>query len=107
MDEFKIINQIGMGGFGLIYSVKWIKNNELYAEKCIIEQKNPEKYNYYIIMELGEKDWEREIIMRSACSLYYSEYELFEIIKQLVKTLSLMQKNNITHRDIKPQNILI
>ena len=78
----------------------------IYGDKCVALQR-PNEYNYYIIMELGEKDWEREIIIRSASSLFYSEYELFEIIKQLVKTLSLMQKNNITHRDIKPQNILI
>ena len=38
---------------------------------------------------------------------YYSENELLDIILQLVKTLSLMQKNNITHRDVKPQNILL
>ena len=25
----------------------------------------------------------------------------------MVKTLSLMEKNNITHRDVKPQNILL
>ena len=30
-----------------------------------------------------------------------------EIINQLIKTFALLQKNNITHRDIKPQNILI
>ena len=28
-------------------------------------------------------------------------------MRQLIKTLSLLQKNHITHRDIKPQNILI
>ena len=58
-------------------------------------------------MELGGQDWEREILTRKSILLYYSEYELFQIILQLVKTLSLMQKNNVTHRDIKPQNILI
>ena len=26
---------------------------------------------------------------------------------QIVKTFSLLQKNHITHRDIKPQNIMI
>ena len=33
--------------------------------------------------------------------------ELLDIIKQLVKCYSLLQKCNITHRDVKPQNILI
>ena len=39
--------------------------------------------------------------------LYYSEYELFQIISQLVKTLALMQKHHLTHRDIKPHNIIL
>ena len=89
--------------------IKKIGDNGLiniYGDK-IVRGKKPNEYHYYIIMELGGIDWEREIIMRKSHSLFYSEYELFEIIKQLVKTLSSMQKNSITHRDIKPQNILI
>ena len=79
---------------------------KIYGDKCLPSQR-PNEFDYYIIMELGEKDWEKEMIMREKCSYYYSEYELLQIILQLVKTLSLMQKNNITHRDIKPQNIII
>ena len=63
--------------------------------------------NYYIIMELGERDWEKDIQVRFLHQKYYSEYELYQIIYQLVKTLSLMQRYNVSHRDIKPQNILI
>ena len=58
-------------------------------------------------MEIGELDWEKEIISRTKNNLYYTEEELFNIASQLIKTLSLMQKNHITHRDIKPQNILV
>ena len=79
---------------------------KIYGDKIIL-QKKPNQYHYYILMELGERDWEREIIIRKTYSLYYTEYELFQIIKQLVKTLSLMEKNRVTHRDIKPQNILL
>ena len=79
---------------------------KIYGDK-LIPQKKPNEYHYYILMELGEKDWEREILIRKSCSLYYTEHELFQIIIQLVKTLSLMQKNKVTHRDIKPQNIII
>ena len=64
-------------------------------------------YSYYIIMELAERDWEKEIQIRLLHQKYYTEYELLQITIQLVKTLSLMQKNKISHRDIKPQNILI
>ena len=70
-------------------------------------QKNQKEYNYYEIMEIGERDWEQEIDIRRRKGLYYSEKEIFNIAKQLVKTLSLLQKHHITHRDIKHQNILI
>ena len=144
LDEFKIIKQIGVGGFGKIYSVQWNINNEIYAlKKLILDKnelnifknkvkivkdlirttdhngfikiygdkcvplKNKDEFLYYIIMELGERDWLKELKIRESYLLYYSEKELFDIIIQLVKTLALMQKNKVTHRDIKPQNILL
>ena len=58
-------------------------------------------------MELANIDWEKEIKKRREKKQYYTEGELFDILKQLTSTFSLLQKNNITHRDIKPQNILI
>ena len=76
----------------------------IYSNLC---EKNNNEYNYYELMELGEMDWEKEIIARRKYDFYYSEDEIFNIASQLIKTLSLLQKNKITHRDIKPQNILI
>ena len=58
-------------------------------------------------MELAEKDWDQEIAQRKKYNIYYSEKELFIIMSQLISTLSLLQKNHITHRDIKPKNILL
>ena len=78
----------------------------IYGDKCIPVAR-PNEYHYYIIMELVEKDWEVELKRRRVNLEFYTEYELLNITKQLVKTLSIMQKNNVTHRDIKPQNILI
>jgi NIMA (never in mitosis gene a)-related kinase len=69
--------------------------------------KKSEQYFYYEIMELAERDWEKEINIRKKGFDYYSEKELINIMAQLVKTLSQLQKNHITHRDIKLQNILI
>jgi serine/threonine protein kinase len=80
---------------------------KIFAENYTPAYNFQKAYNYYIIMELGERDWEKEIQMRLLHLQYYTEYELYQIIYQLVKTLSLMQKYNVTHRDIKPQNILI
>ena len=58
-------------------------------------------------MELGDRDWEKEIKIRLLHQKYYSEYELFQIVYQLVKTLSIKKMNKISHRDVKPQNALI
>ena len=60
----------------------------------------------YEIMELAEKDWETEISNRNKEKKYSTEFELMEIFRHLVKTFALLQYNHITHRDIKPQNIL-
>ena len=65
------------------------------------------KYIYYELMEKCEKDWNTEISNRNKLGLYYSEIEIINIMTQLINTLSLLQKNHITHRDIKPQNILV
>ena len=77
---------------------------QIYGDACI---KKGSQYYYYEVLELAERDWEQEIIIRRRNLKYYSEHELINIMWQLVKTLSLLQKNHITHRDIKLQNILL
>ena len=79
---------------------------KLYGDKCIPRQKIDEFF-YYVIMELAETDLEKEINKRRSYNRFYAEEELLNFILQMVKTLSLMEKNNITHRDVKPQNILL
>jgi serine/threonine protein kinase len=144
--EFIKIKELGKGTEGTIYSVKWKRNNKIYALKkssiglvenvkkrqeeikmlkdfrkrtgsdgviriygdlCLKSKKSRYYYDFYEIMELAEIDWDQEIENRSQFNLYYSEYELMEIMGQIVKTFALLQKNHITHRDIKPQNIMI
>ena len=78
---------------------------KLYGDQC--EQKNEAEYIYYVLMELANIDWENEIKKRSEIKKFYTEGELMEILGQLIRSFALLQKNNITHRDIKPQNILI
>ena len=77
----------------------------LYGDQC--EQKNEAEYIYYVLMELASIDWENEIKKRREIKKFYTEGELIVILNQLIETFSLLQKNNVTHRDIKPQNILI
>ena len=78
---------------------------KIYGNK--IEQINENQYIYYVLMELALIDWEKELNERNKIKKYYTESELIVIIKSLVKTFAQLQKNNICHRDIKPQNILI
>ena len=70
-------------------------------------KKKGSEYYYYVLMEIAERDWEKELLERKKNKQYYSEKEIFMIMVQLIKTLSLLQINHITHRDIKPQNILV
>jgi serine/threonine protein kinase len=58
-------------------------------------------------MEVGKTDWEKEINQRLIKNNFYSEKELLNILIQLVKALNYLQKNNISHRDIKAQNVLV
>ena len=64
-------------------------------------------YGFFVLMELAFTDWEQEIKKRYENKNYYTEGQLIQILKNLIKTFSELQKNNISHRDIKPQNILI
>jgi len=73
----------------------------------LVKNRGYGNYFYYVLMEMADKDWEQELLDRQKYKQYYSEEELFIIISQLIKTLSLLQYNHITHRDVKPQNILI
>ena len=73
-----------------------------------IQTKKLDKLTYvmYILMELADYDWEKEIKKRSKLKLYYTEKELINILKSLIETFSLLQTKGISHRDVKPQNIL-
>lgn len=139
-DEYKLLQTIGEGSYGMIYLVEEIYTcNKLAMKKIIINnekqlitftneyeiihqinhsnilkikglshKKLDETTNVlYILMELAKTDWDREIKLRAMNKNYYTEVELIKIIKQLLDGLSYLQENNIAHRDIKAQNILI
>ena len=74
-----------------------------------IESKKLDKTTFvvYVLMELAQRDWEKEIANREKKNWYYSEEELIIILKNLVYTFAELQRHNISHRDIKPQNILL
>ena len=88
-----LLKKIKSGGICKIYGDIWLKKNNLYY--------------YYVLMEKAEKDMEQELVIRGNYAQFYSEVDLTNVLCQLILTCSQLQKNNIAHRDIKPQNILI
>ena len=71
------------------------------------KQLDPTTYVIYVLMELAITDWEKEILSRQKTKNYYSEKELMTILSSLINTFAELQKKKISHRDIKPQNILL
>ena len=71
---------------------------------CVLDNTT---FALYILMENAQCDWYKEIRNRVSVSKYYKEKELLNILGQLVSGFSFLQKHNICHRDIKPQNILL
>ena len=65
-------------------------------------------YALYVLMELSETDWDKEIKKKLSQGKNYSEKELINILYQLASALLYIQdKCHVSHRDIKPQNILV
>ena len=61
----------------------------------------------YILMELADNDWSKEIDDKKNTGTYYTEEEILSILRKMTYTLALLQSKNISHRNIKPTNILI
>jgi len=92
--EIKILNEFNHENIIKTYGISFKKLDET-------------TYALYILMELANMDWETHIKYNQNNKILYSEIELLNILKQIVSCLSFLQKNNISHRDIKPHNLLI
>jgi len=75
--------------------------------KIETKQLDPTTFVMYVLMELSNTDWEKEILNRKKTQNFYTEKQLISIMSSLIKTFSSLQKKKISHRDIKPQNILV
>ncbi|OMJ79986.1 hypothetical protein SteCoe_19857 [Stentor coeruleus] len=74
---------------------------------CFIEQVQ-DHFRFGIVMQhfdLG--DLEDEIKRRKRANRPWTEPELYEAFISLVEALCVLQKNQICHRDLKPQNIFV
>lgn len=132
VQKYKHIDVLGRGGNGIVWKVS-NKKNEYFAKKIlkntsdvkaysrfkdeveiitkhkhkgiieIIDFHLPEKYysknNAYYVMPIGIplKEYIKTIGLD----------ELFEIILKIIDTIEFLHNNNITHRDLKIENILM
>ena len=57
-------------------------------------------------MELGDTTLDAEITDRKKSRKKFSEDEIISLLMQMVSVLSCLQRMNISHRDIKPHNVV-
>ena len=57
-------------------------------------------------MELGDTTLDAEITDRKKARKKFTEDEIISLLMQMVSVLSCLQRMNISHRDIKPQNVV-
>ena len=92
--------------FELVYSCHHENIMKIYS--YCIRILDSTTYALYVLMELSEGDWDKEIRLRLMQGKNYTEKELVNILFQLSSSLLYMEQNfHISHRDIKPQNVLV
>ncbi|KAA8631895.1 hypothetical protein SMACR_04266 [Sordaria macrospora] len=136
-DKYNFVGKIGQGAFATVYMIADRMNGRLYAAKelekrrfmknGVLDQKvenemkimqtvshknivqfkehlNPDDKHLYIIMEfVAQGDLAKYI----GAEGFLSEPDTKEIATQLVDALAYLHAMNITHRDVKPDNILM
>ena len=134
--QFEILDFIGEGTFGQVYKARHIKTNKIYSvkiikkekisaiEKLIIESsiqklcvECPYINHYYgSYIDFESKDiwlileyckYGNIIDLIRKYNLKLSEKIISSIIKMLLQSIKFLHKNNIIHRDIKGNNILL
>lgn len=133
--RYELVEKIGEGGMGLVFKAKChllnryvavkILKPELTGDEDFINKFKKESLSsaslshpnivniydvgvedgiYYIVMEYVKGKTLKDLIKESAPLMYY---EIINICRQICLALEHAHNNNIIHRDIKPQNILI
>ena len=92
--------------FELVYSCEHPNIMKIYG--LCIRMLDQTTYSLYVLMEISTGDWDSDIKKHLLKKKSYTEKELICILRQLTDALLfLQQKLKISHRDIKPQNVLL
>ena len=92
--------------FELVYSCHHENIMKIYS--YCIRILDSTTYALYVLMELSDGDWDIEIKSRLMQRKNYTEKELINILFQISSALLYIEQNfHISHRDIKPQNVLV
>ena len=92
--------------FDLVYSCHHENIMKIYS--YCIRILDSTTYALYVLMELSDGDWDNEIKSRLMQRKNYTEKELINILFQISSALLYIEQNfHISHRDIKPQNVLV
>ena len=136
-DEYEFIENIGQGMYGRVYKAKNKKENKYYAIKrlnfkdinekekkqinnevsCIKKLKHPniisykdsfnDEDNYFNIVTTFCEGGDIYNKIQKQNGEYFSEEQILNWAVQILLGLDYIHKNDIIHRDIKPQNIFI
>lgn len=128
--QYQYISSMGVGAYGTVYKSRNKKTGEIVALKIFIDRKIAYKKELEILLDLKSKG----ICEKFICLDGFHEYEKLQyiafnfidgktldelidngmtkeksehVLKEIIKNTILLHKNNISHQDLKPKNIMI